>query len=133
MRGFNATVNIILASCLSTGTTIIHNAAKEPEIVNVATFLNNAGAKIKGAGTSDITITGVKSLGSCFTEVIPDRIEAGTYIVAGALVGNKLKVENLIPEHIESFLSKLQEMGVDLKVGADYVVVSKSKNLKPVS
>ena len=133
MPSVGATINIILSSCLAKGKTIIHNAAKEPEIVNISTFLNNAGAKIKGAGTSDITIIGVNELGSCFTEVIPDRIEAGTYIVAGALVGNKLRVENLIPEHIESFLSKLQEMGVNLEIGNDYVVVSKSKNLKPVS
>ncbi len=133
MPSVGATINTILTACLASGVTIIHNAAKEPEIVNVATFLNNMGAKIKGAGTSDITITGVKELGGCFTEVIPDRIEAGTYIIAGALMGNKLRVQNLIPEHIESFLSKLIEMGVNLEVGVDYVVVSKAKSLKPVN
>jgi len=132
MPSVGATVNIILAACLADGVTTIHNAAKEPEIVNISTFLNNAGAKIKGAGTSDITITGVSELGGCYTEVIPDRIEAGTYIVAGALVGNKLRIENMIPGHIEAFLSKLIEMGVDLEVGTDYVVVSKTKNLKSV-
>ncbi len=132
MPSVGATINIILSACLAEGKTIIHNAAKEPEIVNVTTFLNNAGAKIKGAGTSDISIIGVKELGSCYTEVIPDRIEAGTYIVAGALVGNKLRIENLIPEHIESFLSKLQEMGVSLEIGTDYVVVSKVKKLRSV-
>lgn len=133
MPSVGATINAILVACVSKGKTLIHNAAKEPEIVNVSTFLNNAGAKIKGAGTSDITITGVSELGNCFTEVIPDRIEAGTYIVAGALLGNKLRIENLIPGHIESFLSKLTEMGVPLEVGPDYVVVSRAKNLKPVS
>ncbi len=133
MASVGATINIMLSSCLASGVTIIHNAAKEPEIVNVSTFLNNMGAKIKGAGTSDIVITGVKELGGCYTEVIPDRIEAGTYIIAGALAGNKLRIQNLIPEHIESFLSKLIEMGVNLEVGIDYVVVSKTKNMKPVS
>ena len=128
-----ATVNIIISSCLANGTTVIHNAAKEPEIVNIATFLNNMGAKIKGAGTNEITIMGVKELGGCYTEVIPDRIEAGTYIIAGALIGENLKIENLIPEHIDSFLSKLQEMGVKLEIGTDYVIVSKTDELKSVS
>ena len=127
------TINILLSACLSEGVTVIHNAAKEPEIVNVATFLNNMGAKIKGAGTSTITITGVEKLGSCFTEVIPDRIEAGTYIIAGALCGDKLRVENLIPKHIDSFLSKLDEMGVDLEIGNDYVIVSKTEGIKSVN
>ena len=133
MPSVGATVNIIISSCLAKGVTIIHNAAKEPEIVNIATYLNNMGAKIKGAGTDEITITGVKELSGCYTEVIPDRIEAGTYIVAGALMGDKLRIENLIPEHIDAFLSKLQEMGVKLEIGTDYVVVSKSKKLKSVN
>ena len=133
MASVGATINILLSSCLSEGVTVIHNAAKEPEIVNVATFLNNMGAKIKGAGTSTITITGVEKLGSCFTEVIPDRIEAGTYIIAGALCGDKLRVENLIPKHIDSFLSKLDEMGVDLEIGNDYVIVSKTEGIKSVN
>ena len=133
MASVGATVNILLSSCLADGVTVIHNAAKEPEIVNVATFLNNMGAKIKGAGTSTITITGVEKLGSCYTEVIPDRIEAGTYIIAGALCGEKLRVENLIPKHIESFLSKLDEMGVELEIGNDYVVVSKTPGIRSVN
>lgn len=132
MPSVGATVNIIISSCLAKGTTIIHNAAKEPEIVNLTTFLNNMGAKIKGAGTSNITIEGVKELGGCYTEVIPDRIEAGTYIIAGALVGDKLRVENIISKHISSFLSKLDEMGVKLEIGPDYVVVSRPKKLKSV-
>ena len=133
MASVGATINILLSSCLADGVTVIHNAAKEPEIVNVATFLNNMGAKIKGAGTSTITITGVEKLGSCYTEVIPDRIEAGTYIIAGALCGEKLRVENLIPKHIESFLSKLDEMGVELEIGSDYVVVSKTPGIRSVN
>jgi len=132
MPSVGATVNTILVAVKAKGETIIENAAKEPEIVNIATFLNNMGAKITGAGTSEIRIIGVEKLGSCFTEVIPDRIEAGTYILAGALMGNNLKVENLIPEHVETLILKLKEMGVKMEVGDDYVVVSRTENLKPV-
>ena len=129
-----ATINIMLAAVRAKGTTIIDNAAKEPEIVNVATFLNNMGANISGAGTSTIRIEGVEHLGKCFHEVIPDRIEAGTYIIIGALCGHMLKVDNVIPEHIDSLLSKLNEMGVDLEVGKDYVtVIESNKNLKPTN
>ncbi len=125
-----ATINIMLAATKAKGTTIIDNAAKEPEIVNVATFLNNMGAKITGAGTSTIKIEGVEYLHQCFHEVIPDRIEAGTYIIAGSLCGKNLKIDNIIPEHIDSLLSKLEEIGVDLEVGADYVIVSKKEKYK---
>ena len=129
-----ATINIMLAAVRAKGTTVIDNAAKEPEIVNVATFLNNMGAKITGAGTSTIKIKGVDHLHKCFHEVIPDRIEAGTYIIIGALCGNPLKVDNVIPEHIDSLLSKLEEMGVDLELGADYVTILNSDNkLKPTN
>ena len=128
-----ATINIMLAAVLAKGKTIIDNAAKEPEIVNVATFLNNMGAKITGAGTSRITIEGVESLHKCFHEIIPDRIEAGTYIIMGALCGKNLKIDNLIPEHLEALLSKLEEIGIDLEVGQDYVIVSKGTNLKPTN
>ena len=118
-----ATINIMLAAVRAKGTTIIDNAAKEPEIVNVATFLNNMGAKITGAGTSTIKIVGVDYLHKCFHEVIPDRIEAGTYIIIGALCGTPLKIDNVIPEHVDSLLSKLEEVGVNLEIGADYVTV----------
>ena len=128
-----ATINIMLAAVLAKGKTIIDNAAKEQEIVNVATFLNNMGAKITGAGTSRITIEGVESLHKCFHEIIPDRIEAGTYIIMGALCGKNLKIDNLIPEHLEALLSKLEEIGIDLEVGQDYVIVSKGTNLKPTN
>ena len=126
-----ATINIMLAAVKATGTTIIDNAAKEPEIVNIATFLNNMGAKITGAGTSTIKIEGVEKLHGCFHEVIPDRIEAGTYIIIGALCGSRLKIDNIIPEHIDSLLSKLQEIGVELEIGSDYVIVSKNSKTKP--
>ena len=131
-----ATINIMLAAVRAKGTTVIDNAAKEPEIVNVATFLNNMGAKISGAGTSTIKIKGVDHLHRCFHEVIPDRIEAGTYIIIGALCGTPLKIDNVIPEHIDSLISKLEEMGIKLEIGADYVTVLetpaklKSTNIK---
>lgn len=125
-----ATINIMLAAVRAKGKTVIDNAAKEPEIVNVATFLNNMGAKITGAGTSTIKIEGVDHLHKCFHEVIPDRIEAGTYIIIGTLCGSPLKVDNVIPEHIDSLLSKLEEMGVELEVGADYVLVSNSNEYR---
>ncbi len=133
MPSVGATINAILASVKATGETIIENAAKEPEVVNVAVFLNSMGAKITGAGTSEIRITGVDSLKGCYTEVIPDRIEAGTYIIAGALIGNKLKIDNIIPEHVEMLILKLKEMGIPIEVGLDSVVVSKGNNLKPVN
>ena len=125
-----ATINIMLAAVKAKGITVIDNAAKEPEIVNVATFLNNMGARISGAGTSTINIEGVETLHKCFHEVIPDRIEAGTYIIIGALCGKNLKIDNIIPEHVDSLLSKLEEIGTELQVGTDYVIISKSNNYK---
>ena len=125
-----ATINIMLAAVKAKGITVIDNAAKEPEIVNVATFLNNMGARISGAGTSTIKIEGVGTLHKCFHEVIPDRIEAGTYIIIGALCGKNLKIDNIIPEHVDSLLSKLEEIGTELQVGTDYVIISKSNNYK---
>ena len=125
-----ATINIMLAAVKAKGTTVIDNAAKEPEIVNVATFLNNMGARISGAGTSTIKIEGVETLHKCFHEVIPDRIEAGTYVIIGALCGRNIKIDNIIPEHIDSLLSKLEEIGTELEIGTDYVLVSKSEHYK---
>ena len=128
-----ATINIMLAAIKAKGTTVIDNAAKEPEIVNVATFLNNMGAKITGAGTSTIKIIGVDYLHQCFHEVIPDRIEAGTYLIIGSLCGNPLKIDNIIPEHLESLTSKLEEMGVDLEIGRDYIIVSNYGKKRPTN
>ena len=125
-----ATINIMLAAVKAKGRTVIDNAAKEPEIVNVATFLNNMGAKITGAGTSTIKIDGVSHLHKCFHEVIPDRIEAGTYIIIGALCGAPLKIDNVIPEHVDALISKLEEIGVDVEVGADYVIINSGDNYK---
>ena len=129
-----ATINIMLAAVKAKGTTTIDNAAKEPEIVNVATFLNMMGAKITGAGTSTIKIVGVEKLGKCFHEVIPDRIEAGTYMIIGALCGKDFKVDNVIPEHVDSLLSKFKEMGIKLEVGSDYVkIIDSPEVLKPTN
>ena len=125
-----ATINIMLAAVKAKGKTVIDNAAKEPEIVNVATFLNNMGARITGAGTSTIKIEGVSYLHKCFHEVIPDRIETGTYIIIGALCGAPLKIDNVIPEHVDALISKLEEIGVDVEVGADYVITNSGGNYK---
>ncbi len=128
-----ATINIMLAAVLADGLTIIDNAAKEPEIVNIATYLNNMGAKITGAGTSEIRVMGVTKLHGCFHEVIPDRIETGTYLIIGALVGENFKVYNVIPEHVEALTSKLIEMGADLEIGSDYIIINSKKEYKPVN
>ena len=107
-----ATINIMLAASRAKGVTIIENAAKEPEIVDVATLLNSMGAKIKGAGTATIRITGVDSLHGCRHSIIPDRIQAGTYMIAAAATCGDIVVTNIIPKHVEALTAKLQEMGV---------------------
>lgn len=132
MPSVGATINTMLVATKAEGRTKIYNAAKEPEIVSVATFLNNLGAKIRGAGTSVITIDGVQELKGGFTEVIPDRIEAGTYMIAGALIGKNLKVSNMIPKHVEALIEKLKEMKVPVTVGEDYVIVSSNPDMKSV-
>lgn len=128
-----ATINIMLAAVKAKGVTMIENAAKEPEIVNVATFLNNMGARISGAGTSVIRIEGVNYLNGCFHEVIPDRIEAGTYTIMASLVGKNLRIDNIIPEHLEALTSKLVEMGVKMEIGTDYFVITKPETYKKVN
>ena len=128
-----ATINILLAAVLAEGETIINNAACEPEIVNVASFLTSMGAKIYGAGTSRIKIKGVPKLHGGFTEVIPDRIEAGTYLIMGALIGKKITINNIIPEHLESLTSKLLESGTKLEIYEDKIVVYKNEIRNPIS
>lgn len=128
-----ATINIMLAAVLAEGKTVIYNAAKEPEIANVASFLNSMGAKVFGAGTSTIEIIGVEELHDGFVEVIPDRIEAGTYIMIGALIGNNLKIENIIEKHLESLLYKLKEAGVKYEINDNSIILSKVEHLKPVN
>ena len=133
MPSVGATINTMLASVKAQGKTIIENAAKEPEIVNVAIFLNNMGANIQGAGTSRIIIKGVDELNDGYVEVIPDRIEAGTYIILGALVGDRLEITNIIPEHIDNLLYKLKEMEADIEILDNSVIVSYKENIKPVN
>jgi|SRR5690554_3679375 len=127
-----ATINIMMASVYAKGRTIIENAAKEPEIIDVATMLNKMGAQIRGVGTNIITIDGVEELNGTFHEIIPDRIEAGTFIILAAATAKKITIENIIPMHLESLLSKLEEMGVNMEVDVDRVVISQSKNLKAI-
>ncbi len=127
-----ATENVMMAATLANGTTIIENAAREPEIVDLADFLNKAGAKIKGAGTSTIEIGGVNSLKPEEHAVIPDRIEAGTFIMAGILTGGNVTVENACCEHLKIVLAKLKEAGAWIKEFPDKIRVS-SRGLKSVN
>ncbi len=124
------TINIMLASVLAEGTTTIHNAAKEVEIENIADYLNKMGACITGVGTDTITIKGVKKLHGAEISVIPDRIEAGTYLILGALCGHNLCLQNIIPEHLESLTTKLQEINADFKINTNTITINKSSNLK---
>lgn len=128
-----ATINIMFAATTAEGTTIINNAAREPEIANIAELLNNMGANIKGAGTDQITITGVEKLHDGEVKVIPDRIEAGTYIIMGALLGEDLEIDGVIPEHNIVLLNKLQEMGVNFKLQNHKITLNTSNNLKPTN
>lgn len=127
-----ATINIMMAAVYAKGRTIINNAAKEPEIIDVATLLNKMGANIRGAGTNEIIIEGVDYLAGCNHEIIPDRIEAGTYIILAAAAAEEVTVENIIPLHLDSLLSKLIDMGVDMTVDIDKVIIRNSANLKAV-
>ncbi|XJZ27162.1 UDP-N-acetylglucosamine 1-carboxyvinyltransferase [Bacillota bacterium Lsc_1132] len=123
-----ATINIMLAAVKAKGRTIIENAAKEPEIIDVATLLTNMGAKIKGAGTDVIRIEGVESLHGCRHTIIPDRIEAGTYMIIGAAVGEGVLIDNVIPQHLESLIAKLREMGIRIETGDDQIFVERGSN-----
>lgn len=127
-----ATVNAILASVMAEGTTVIENAAREPHIVDLAVFLNRCGASVLGAGTSTIRVRGVASLHGCNHSVIPDMIEAGTYMVAVAATGGRVTLRNVIPKHMESVSIKLREMGVIVEETDDTLTVISDGNLKPV-
>ncbi|MDC3416787.1 UDP-N-acetylglucosamine 1-carboxyvinyltransferase [Aquibacillus salsiterrae] len=127
-----ATINIMLAAVKAKGKTIIENAAKEPEIIDVATLLTSMGAKIKGAGTDVIRIEGVETLTGCMHTIIPDRIEAGTYTIMAAAQGEKVLIDNVIPQHLESLLAKLREMGVSIEAGDEQLLIQPGKNLKSV-
>ena len=127
-----ATINVMLAATMAKGRTILENVAREPEIVDVATLLNKMGANIRGAGTETIRIEGVESLHGTSHTIIPDRIEAVSYISVGALVGKDFKVKNIIPEHLESLFSKLEEIGVDFTIDDDEVVINSGTDYNPV-
>lgn len=128
-----ATINIMFAATMAKGTTVIDNAAKETEIINIADFLNAMGAKVSGAGTSTITIEGVKKMHSSNIEVIPDRIEAGTYILMGAMIGKDLRVCGVNPDHITALLNKLKDMGIKYEVGDKSVTISKCEHINPIN
>ena len=128
-----ATINTMLAASRAKGVTVIENAAREPEIIDVATLLNNMGAKVRGAGTDIIRITGIDEMHGAQHTVIPDRIEAGTYLALAAAMGDGVIIENVIYEHLESFIAKLEEMGVRLTIREDSIEVHKSENLKSVN
>ena len=128
-----ATINIMLAAVRAKGKTVIENAAKEPEIIDVANLLTKMGAKIRGVGTDSITIEGVDHLNGTFHEIIPDRIEAGTFLIIAAAAGEKVIIQNIIPQHLEALISKLKEMGVKMDVVGDSIVIFGSQeNLHPV-
>lgn len=130
MVSIGATINVMLAAVKAEGRTVIENAAREPEIIDVATLLNNMGANIRGAGTNEIRIDGVKELHGCRHSIIPDRIEAGTYLAMAAAYGDGVKVKNVIHEHLESFIAKLTEMGVKMTIEEDSITVHPSTDLK---
>lgn len=127
-----ATENIMTAAALAEGTTVIENAAKEPEIVDLANFINNMGGKVKGAGTDVIKIEGVKELVGAEHTIIPDRIEAGTFMVAAAITRGDVIIENAVPEHMTALISKMQEMGVEITETEQGLRVKAEGELKSV-
>lgn len=126
-----ATINIMLAAARAEGKTVIENAAKEPEIVDVANFLNAMGARVIGTGTDIIKIRGVSSLGGVEHSVIPDRIEAGTFMIAAAATQGEVLVEDVIPKHLDPVIAKLKEVGVPLEIGPDWIRVLAGSRRSP--
>ena len=125
-----ATENLIMAATLAEGETVIENAAQEPEIVDLAEFLNALGAKIKGAGGPSIIVEGAKELGGGTYSIMPDRIEAGTFAVLGAMAGGPIRVENCNPNHLLALTAKLREMGASIECGNDYIIAGSEGRLK---
>ena len=121
-----ATINIMMAAVYAKGRTVIENAAREPEIIDIATLLNKMGARIHGMGTSTLVIDGVEYLKGCIHEIIPDRIEAATYVIMAAAIANDMRIENIIPQHLEAIVMKLQEVGINMEVGSDFIHVFKT-------
>jgi len=128
-----ATINVMLAACMAEGKTVIENAAKEPHVVDTANFLNIMGAKVKGAGTDVIRITGVEKLHGATYTIIPDQIEAGTYMIAAAITGGDVLVKNIIPKHMDSLTAKLEEMNVTITEYDDAIRVFADKPLTSVN
>ena len=128
-----ATINVMIAATMAEGTTILENVAKEPHVVDVANFLNSMGADIKGAGTDVIRIKGVTELVGCNYSVIPDQIEAGTFMIAAAATKGDVTITNVIPKHLESISAKLIEMGAIVEEGDDSIRVTVDKELKGVN
>ena len=128
-----ATINVMIAATMAEGTTVLENVAKEPHVVDVANFLNSMGADIKGAGTDVIRIKGVNELVGCNYSVIPDQIEAGTFMIAAAATKGDVTITNIIPKHLESISAKLIEMGAIVKEGDDSVRVTVDNELRGVN
>lgn len=126
----NGTENLMMAATLAEGKTVLSNAAREPEVVDTANFLNAMGAKITGAGTDTIEIVGVEKLQGDSYKIMPDRIEAGTYLIAAAIVGGKLKIKNVCPQDLEAVLAKLKEAGASIELGDDWIAID-MKNKRP--
>ena len=126
-----ATGNIVMAATTAEGTTIIENAAREPEIVQLCEYLNTMGASIQGIGTTRIIIDGVDSLQAADIEVIPDRIEAGTFLIAGGLLG-EIELTDVNPYHLDSLLLKLKEAGCDIQTSVNSIRIKSADNIKPV-
>ena len=124
-----ATMNVLIAAAMADGNTVIENAAREPHVGDLANFLNSCGAKITGAGTDVIKVKGVSTLSGCNYAIIPDMIEAGTYMIAAAATNSRLRITNVIPKHLESISAKLEEMGVKIEEHDDFVVVTAADRL----
>jgi len=130
MSSVGATANTMMAACRATGTTVIGNAAREPEITALAEFLNRMGAKIKGAGTDTMEIEGVKKLNAADYRIIPDRIEAGTYMVAGAISAGDIQIEDCVPEHVDALTRKLEQCGIQIETGKTSIRVKGKRRIE---
>lgn len=131
-KSFGTTCNLMIAASLADGTTVLENAAQEPEIVDLANYLNAMGARVRGAGTDMVRIEGVERLHGAVHEVIPDRLEAGTFLLAAAATGGRVRVAPVIPEHLKALFSKLQEAGAQVETDADSVTVDAPERLAGV-
>jgi UDP-N-acetylglucosamine 1-carboxyvinyltransferase len=134
MVSVTGTENIMMAATLAKGTTVIENAAREPEVIDLAKCLVNMGAKINGAGSDTIVVEGVDSLGGTYHNVIPDRIETGTYLVAATMTGGNIRLRDVQPEHLEAVLDKLREAGAEISTGPNWICLDRrDKKLKAVN